>query len=195
MMRLSWLLWTVSVVAQDRLATGSLLVARHELTDPNFAASVVLVVRHSEQGAMGLILNRATEREISAIISDLKGTVYQGGPVSPRQVYALLRNPKKKPDEKAIVEDVYLMSERAQLNSAREYRVFQGYAGWGPGQLENEVRLGAWHVVAATADLVFAVDPEKLWLRLIERTEQRVADGGATLPEMGRPQIQSGPER
>lgn len=177
-MRLIWLLWTVYAWAQESPLGGRLLVASRDLADPNFAQTVVLVVRHSEDGAMGLILNRATGRDAGAVVSDLKGPLDHGGPVSPRQIYALFRASRKKMAEKPILEDVYLMSSREQLNAAREYRVFQGYAGWGAGQLENELRLGAWHVTDATGDLVFAAGREKLWPRLIRQTEQRIARDG-----------------
>jgi putative AlgH/UPF0301 family transcriptional regulator len=81
-----------------------------------------------------------------------------------------------------VFKNVYLISDKDLLEKTLAakaqpdmFHVFLGYAGWGPGQLEHEIELNAWHIVPADAASVFDADPDSVWLRLIRRTELRIA--------------------
>lgn len=173
----------------DKLAEGKFLVASRELGDPNFAESVILLLNYdSEKGAMGLIVNRQTDVPLSRVFEDLKEAkgrgdpVYIGGPVELSNVLALLKSASKPADAKHVFGDVYLVSSKALLQKtlgaqveSNAFHVYIGYAGWGAGQLEHEVELGGWHIMAADVGSVFHSDPESVWPRLIRRTEMQVA--------------------
>jgi len=173
----------------DDLAVGRLLVASRDLGDPNFAKTVILLVHYTEgQGAVGLVVNKRTDVPISRVFHDLKEAsgrkdpVYIGGPVELNSVLALLKAPAKPEGADKVFGDVYLISNKdlltKTLGSSAEATVFHtyiGYAGWGAGQLEHEVELGAWHVMPADAGTVFHADPDSVWPRLIHRTEAQIA--------------------
>lgn len=173
----------------DQLAPGRFLVASRDLADPNFAEAVILLVQYSdEHGAMGLIINRRTDVPLSRVFEDLKEakshteSIYVGGPVELNTVMALLKTSAKPTDAKRVFGDVYLISSKELLQktlassvSPSAFHAFLGYAGWGPGQLENEMGAGAWHILPADAAEVFHSDPETVWPRLIRRTETQIA--------------------
>jgi len=180
-----------AVVAQGAdLAPGKILVASRELGDPNFAQTVILLVRYDDvEGSMGLVINRRSDLPLSRVFRDLKEAkdnsdpIYEGGPVEPGGVLALLKSATKPEDGLRIFGNVYLVSSKALLAKAladktdpSAFHVFIGYAGWGPGQLEREIDLGGWHILPAAADDVFHPDPDSVWLRLIKRTEMRIAE-------------------
>jgi putative transcriptional regulator len=174
------------------LAAGSFLVASRDLGDPNFSETVILLLRYDEeQGAMGLIVNRRTDLPLSRVFEDVKSAkgrkdlAYMGGPVEPGDVLALLKSSAKLEDADRVFGNVYLISDKDLLEKTFAdkaepgvFHVFLGYAGWGPGQLEHEVDLGAWHILPADAASVFDADPESVWPRLIRRTELRIAGLG-----------------
>ena len=173
----------------DELAPGRFLVAARELGDPSFAQAVILLIEYDAgHGAMGLIVNRRTDMPVSKLLADLKEAlgrtdpIYIGGPVELTNVLALLKSSSKPGDAKPVFGDVYLMNTKELLQEAlatgadsASFHVFVGYAGWGQGQLEHEVELGAWHVMSADAGVVFHSNPDSVWLRLIRRTEQQIA--------------------
>ncbi len=180
----------VSGFAQtDDLAVGRFLVASRDLGDPSFARTVILLVRYTEDhGAVGLVVNRATNVTIARAFQELKEAkgrtdpVYVGGPVELNSVLALLRTTSKPDNAVRVFGDVYLISNKdalkAALASGVEASVFHayvGYAGWSAGQLQHEVELGAWHIMPADAATVFHSDPDSVWPRLIRRTETQVA--------------------
>ena len=183
------LLALVSAKAEDDLAAGKFLVAARELGDPNFAQAVVLLVDYdTAKGAMGLIVNRRTDMPMSKLLGDLKEAkgrsdpIYVGGPVELTSVLALVRPASKPGDAKHVFGNVYLVNTKDLLRKtladgaeSDSFHVFVGYAGWGPSQLEHEVELGAWHIVAADAGVVFNSNPDAVWQRLIRRTEQQIA--------------------
>ena len=179
----------VSARADDDLAPGKFLVAGRQLGDPNFAEAVVLLVDYSaDHGAMGLIVNRRTDVPLSRLFGDFKEAktrtdpAYVGGPVELTTVFALLRSSVQPGSAKRVFAGVYFINTKDELQKAlaehedpASFHVFVGYAGWGTGQLEHEIDLGAWHVMPAEAALVFHSDPESVWPRLIKRTEQQIA--------------------
>jgi putative transcriptional regulator len=169
------------------IAPGRLLVASRDLGDPNFAHTVVLLVHIDEDSVVGLVLNRRTKVPVARALEDLKSAkgrpdlLYAGGPVGRSDVLALARSKTKLEDAKPVFGDVYLVSSAAMLektmagSGAENLHVYAGYAGWTPKQLEGEVEIGAWYIFPADAGTVFAANPESLWPRFIERTEERVA--------------------
>jgi putative transcriptional regulator len=173
----------------DDLAIGRLLVASRDLGDPNFSKTVILLVHYDQdQGAVGLVINKRTDVPISRVFHDLKEAsgrndpVYIGGPVELNSVLALLKSASKPEGAQKVFSDVYLISNKdllaATLASRVEATVFHtymGYAGWGAGQLEHEVELGAWHIMPAEVGTVFHADPDSVWERLIRRTETQIA--------------------
>jgi putative transcriptional regulator len=169
----------------ETLGPGTLLVATEKLGDPNFAETVVFVTRRDDQeGTMGVVLNRPLEVTVAKAFPQIHGNadpVYEGGPVSSDAVQALLRSSAKPADAEHIVGDIYVVVHKASLEKsisdrlpATKFRVYLGYAGWGPGQLENEVRQGAWSTVRAMK-YVFDGDPASLWDRLNRDSHSQVA--------------------
>jgi len=146
---------------------GQLLIAAPTLTDPNFARTVVLVSEHTDEGAMGVVLNRPSELTIGEAVPsltaalDAEQSVYVGGPVASTSIVFLLE---------------FLDPELAALLVfGRVGRVFAGYAGWGPGQLDEELGSEDWIVEPATPDDVFGDDPASLWSTVLTRKGGRFA--------------------
>jgi len=170
---------------RNDLAAGKFLVAGRELGDPNFAETVVLLVSYDESSATGLIVNQPTRIRLSRVLDEIdlgersSDPVYRGGPVSMSGVLALVRSPEKPALTRKVFDDVYLANSIAALEDAihrgatvESLRVYLGYAGWGPGQLDREVAIGSWHIMDAKAREVFDSDPESLWDRLIPHASQ-----------------------
>ncbi len=171
------------------LTSGVFLVASRELRDSNFKASVVLLIHYDPSGAMGLIINRPLKLPLEELLTELpeargnKDPSYEGGPVSPESVLALLRSTAKPPRTEEVLGEVFLISSERPIVEAlkagvkaNRFRAFTGYAGWSAGQLDREVDLGAWHLFRADADTVFAPDTAAVWPKLIRRTEFRIAN-------------------
>ena len=178
----------VEAEGSEEIAPGKFLVAHRDLQDPNFSRTVVLVLRHDEQGTSGLIINRPTEVKISSLLPDVddpgerRGIVYDGGPVSRDRVVMLLRSKAKVEESRRIFDDVHvsrsaeLLRRLMQTNGARlHYRVYTGHAGWAPGQLAAEFERGDWHVRAADAEMVFDESPHEIWKMLLPRDPSRSA--------------------
>jgi putative transcriptional regulator len=157
---------------------GQLLVAGPSLLDPNFRRTVVLVGEHSEEGALGVVLNRPSGTEVSeavpelAVLADGMGAVHVGGPVQPSAIVVLadFAEPDRAPT--LVLDTVgFLPSEvdPEELGELRQARVFAGYAGWGPGQLDGELEEGSWIVEPALSEDVFTDDPGGLWSDVLRR--------------------------
>ncbi len=170
----------------DRLNPGTILVATEKLNDPNFAETVVLIVHHDDDGGiMGVVLNRPMDVTLAKAFPQMHGSsdpVYDGGPVSPDALQALLRTSEKPDKAERLFADIYSVIHKTLLEKSindrlpsSRFRVFLGYAGWGPGQLENEVRLGAWLPLHGTPKYVFDADPLTLWDRLNRESHTQVA--------------------
>jgi putative transcriptional regulator len=160
---------------------GQLLVAEPMLGDPNFDRTVVLVVEHSADGAMGLVLNRPTTIAVvdvlpawAPIVAD-PAVLHVGGPVEEQSGWCLARvsDPAPRPGYVPVLGDVGLVDLDADpldaVGSIRRARLFAGYSGWGPGQLERELAGDAWFVVAAEPDDPFLTDGATLWSRILAR--------------------------
>lgn len=165
--------------------TGRLAVATPLLTDANFARSVVLLLQSdAEDGALGLVLNRPTGTEVGEVLESwgaLAGdlpVVFTGGPVQPNAAICLGRARLGAPAVAAYSElenapslgTVDLDASPDELGPAvSEVRVFAGYAGWSPGQLEAEVDEGAWWILDALPSDAFTDRPDALWQQVLRR--------------------------
>jgi putative transcriptional regulator len=172
--------------APGDIGVGRLLIATKDLADPNFAETVILIVDYdSEKGASGLILNRRTTVALTKLFPDLKNApgdpVYQGGPVEVTGAQALLRAHTKPENANRVFGDVYvtgskdLIEKSVGASDPASFRLYVGYGGWGAGQLEREIDLGAWEVLNGKTSIVFDDDPDSLWSRLEEMAHSRIA--------------------
>lgn len=157
---------------------GHLLIAGPSLLDPNFWRTVVLVGEHTEEGALGVVLNRSSETTVDealpelALLAEEMGTVHVGGPVQPSAVVVLADFAEAADAESLVVESVGFLPAEIEpdtLGELRRARVYVGYAGWGPGQLDVELEEGSWIVEPAQPDDVFTDDPEGLWSDVLRR--------------------------
>jgi len=162
--------------------TGRLLVATPALRDPNFERTVVLLVAHEDGGALGVVLNRATEVPVAEVLGNwgaLAGepaVVFEGGPVQPEAAICLART---RPGVEGLagfnrvsgaVGTVDLSGDPDTLRAGVVgVRVFAGYAGWEPGQLEAEIETGSWFVFDALPGDAFAQRPDDLWGMVLRR--------------------------
>jgi putative AlgH/UPF0301 family transcriptional regulator len=182
-------LWQAGVAANaEDLAAGKLLIASRDLLDPNFAQTVVLLVRYDEESVAGIIINRRTQIPISRVFSDVKEAkgqadpIYRGGPVERTAALGLLRSPTKPAEAERVFANVSMITSRTLLDKtiaagmdSSMFHVYLGYAGWTPQQLQGEVELGAWYIFPANGAAIFDSDPETLWSRMIRKTEERIA--------------------
>ncbi len=164
----------------DETLAGKLLVASPALTDPNFKRTVVFIIRHDEEeGAFGLILNRPLSH--ASVAEHLPGwaelsapppLIFSGGPVEPAVALALGRFPENAIDPgDAALPGVAIVNLAADepAPTLETVRVFSGYAGWSPGQLEQEVDESAWFIVDAFAADIFSQEPGDLWRDVLKR--------------------------
>lgn len=157
---------------------GHLLIAGPGLWDPNFRRAVVLVGHHDQTGAVGVVLNRATDvpvREAAPPLADLVEPgepVYIGGPVQPQAAVVLadLEHPERA--EVLALGSIGFLPEETdaeRIGGLRRARVFAGYAGWGAGQLETELEQDSWIVETAQPEDVFTPHPGRLWSEVLRR--------------------------
>lgn len=166
---------------------GKLLVAAPALKDPNFDRTVVFIAEHSEDGAMGLVLNRPSEAPVAEAIPDLDWVagsgdeiVFVGGPVAANGVIVLAE--WDDPSKAVVLVDDDLgfvpgdAEDTGELAAAmRRARVYAGHAGWGPGQLEDELADDAWIVESPLRDELFSDDPAGLWAAVLRRKGREFA--------------------
>jgi putative transcriptional regulator len=168
------------------LAPGVVLVADRHLEDPHFAKTVILIADHGEDGTLGLILNRRTDMALGEVLEQwkeatgVKDPIFVGGPVSRSGMFALIRIKTPPEGAKRVISDIHLITDRTGLaphikEGPARVRVYAGYTGWGPDQLESEIDDGGWHVLPANPNIVFDEDPNTLWVRLGRIAEQEVA--------------------
>ncbi len=177
----------MSAMTEVSSLTGRLLVATPALADPNFDRAVVLLLDHDEEGSLGVVLNRPTPVDVGDILESWgglagdPGVVFQGGPVSLDSALGLAVIPG---DEGPLgwrrvhgaIGLVDLETPPELLARALgSLRIFAGYAGWGPGQLENELTEGAWYVVESEPGDVSSPRPERLWRAVLRRQRSELA--------------------
>lgn len=177
------------VIPGTVLTKGRLLVATPPLDDPNFDRTVVYMLEHHDEGAIGVVINRPTEETLGEPLDrwdDLQadpGAVFLGGPVEPDALIALAfaKSPVVEPSDQLSPVSGQVASADLTTDPAfvaglvNSVRVFRGYAGWGPGQLEGEIEAGAWLVLDAEPEDVFAATPDHLWRTVLRRQGGRLA--------------------
>ena len=167
---------------------GEFLIAAPGMNDPRFFHAVVLIVQHDRGGAFGLIVNRPVEdeplakllRELGQKSDDASGqiAIYAGGPVESAIGFVLHSSEYKQPETMAIDKELAVTSSPAVLRDIatqrgpRKYIFAFGYAGWGPGQLDNEMAHRVWFTAPGDAKLLFDDDPTKLWQDALDRRER-----------------------
>jgi putative transcriptional regulator len=170
-----------SPLAAQSIDSGVLLVASPQLTDVNFARSVVLVLQHDENGTVGVVLNRPTSLvpgtvfpELAEDLGSYDGRLFRGGPIAPTRLLYLVRGlAAATVNGPEVLDKVFLsiddtgLSDMVRLaDGANELRLYAGHAAWVRGQLQAEIGAGGWQVLAATPELVFDEDPGTLWSKL-----------------------------
>ena len=170
---LAALLFPVVVCAQPNAV---LLVAKPGLVDPNFRETVVLVTQTPDASTVGVILNRPTTRK-----HETSGEpVHEGGPVMREVLVALFRSEREPQSSFPVLQGVYLSMHPDNIDGlfaapARDRRLFAGFAGWGPGQLQGELERDAWYVLPVNIDVIFRSDSRNLWRELVNKAAGRVA--------------------
>jgi putative transcriptional regulator len=169
-----------------RPARGMFLIASRELLDPNFSESVVLLLEYDAKGALGLIVNRPTSVQLTDLLPDVDelkertDVVYVGGPVSKNRIVLLMRSERHPADSGRVFANTYVSSSMDTLKQAvalthdgGTFHAYVGYAGWGPGQLDEELSRGDWHITPAEESIVFDRASEEIWPELIEKNAGR----------------------
>lgn len=175
----------------DASIAGKLLVATPSLIDPNFFRTVVLMIEHDDEGALGVVLNRPLEISVADYLEEWEllvadpSVVFSGGPVQQEVALALGRGSgdvEGRSDH--IAHEIYLVDLDLDPASVEvnPIRVFSGYAAWGPAQLEGEINEGAWWTVDSTDEDPFHQDSATLWSSVLRRQGGELALF-ATMPE------------
>ena len=169
---------------------GRLLVVTPPLEDPHFDRTVVFMLEHHDDGAIGVVINRPSFESLDEPLDrwiDLQSaptSVFSGGPVEENALIALAETTGPLGEDggehlspiTSTIASADLTADPALVAAeVRGVRVFRGYAGWGPGQLENEIEAGAWLVLDSEPGDVFSDDPDELWRTVLRRQGGRLA--------------------
>lgn len=165
---------------------GKLLVATPDLDDPNFFRTVVFIVEHDDvEGALGLVLNRPTDAPVAEHLPAWRDAaadppvVFVGGPVTPEVAVGVVADPGHPPETWAAAFGTIGLADLSgspdDLGGVERCRVFAGYSGWVPGQIEMELALDSWFVVDAEPGDVFSADPAALWRTVLRRQPSRLS--------------------
>jgi putative transcriptional regulator len=158
------------------LGKGIFLIAAPSLRDPNFRQTVVLLCEHGPEGALGVVVNRPTAMLASEalpqvpVLEGQRHVLFSGGPVQPNHVLILYRLSQEAAGQHHVFDGVYLGGDIGALerifagpSQGELFRAYVGYSGWGPGQLENEMKTGSWITLPADPAVVFEKDPASIW--------------------------------
>jgi putative transcriptional regulator len=161
------------------------LVAGQNLRDRNFFKTVVLMVEHGPDGAMGLVINRPSSVTVAHALSEhfklpeTDDLVFVGGPVEPSSLFIVHNSQDLDSEESPVIPGVHVGSspgvfERVVTSSAEgnpdlRFRIFCGCAGWGPLQLEGELARGDWYLAPAACETVFHENPYDLWELILSK--------------------------
>lgn len=158
-------------------APGVLLVAAEQMGDPRFNEAVILLIEHGRTGSWGLVINKPTEIRVSELLpAPSPGgepvRVHYGGPVKVDHLSLIYRADARQDDARSTPlpgvhwSDSEEVLENRLAGRAADLRVYAGYAGWAPGQLEFEIERGGWRMIQGREDNVFTEEPDRLWERL-----------------------------
>jgi putative transcriptional regulator len=170
--------------ASDMTLAPALLLAMPQMQDPNFARAVVLLCEYGPEGAMGFVVNRPTDMRAAdavqlepPVVGDSGLYLWSGGPVEAHRGFLLLSSDPEVDGAEPVGEDFHITASLAVLRRLLEAdpgdrdviraRLFLGYAGWGPGQLDGELEASAWLTAPAEPSIVFDTDPADMWERAI----------------------------
>ena len=169
--------------------TGSFLIAAKHLRDSNFYRTVVLMVEHNKDGAMGLIVNRPSQVTVSRALKghfelpDTGDVVFTGGPVEKAALFILHNSEDFDGNESPVVPGLYVGNSASVFEDIvlsvseghddLKFRIFAGCAGWGSDQLEGEISRGDWLTFPATTDMIFHEDPYAIWELLCRAISQQ----------------------
>jgi len=164
----------------NTLAPG-FLIAVPQLTDPNFKQSVVLLLQQSDDGALGLVINRESPILLRDLCKDHEiiyagdpaKRVRVGGPVQPEQGLVLYDGGVNDPEGRAVLDGLQVSASTKTLQhlcqgAGIRFHCFSGYAGWAPGQLEQEINEGSWILAPVDPRLVLDTPPDDLWLASLQ---------------------------
>ncbi len=169
-----------------KIRSGVFLVADRKIMDAHFSKTVILMLHHDAGGSSGLIINHPTEQVLPDLLPSVEWAVpvepiFAGGPVLRDETLTLLFRTQQAPqDMEPVFEDVYV-TRKARVfarvlqdeTQSKGHRLYAGYAGWSPGQLEAEQRRGDWHVLLADVDVLFDKDVRQTWSEMFARTQRR----------------------
>ncbi len=171
----------------ERYLAGQLLVATSDMRDPRFVEAVIYMVKHSADGAMGLVVNRplakgSVEDLLKGMGVESKGAkgeiiIHYGGPVSPEGGFilhsdeVLFEGSTRVKDGIAMTSDPKLIEAISRGKGPRQSLLAFGYAGWAPGQLEDELKGNAWFVVSGDKAFIFGKDADKKWRQAIDKRQ------------------------
>jgi putative transcriptional regulator len=164
----------------QNLSAGKFLVANEKIKDPHFAKTVILLVKYDFQGAMGLIINRPTDTKLSQALPNVQGiqkspdNLYFGGPVAFNRITMIIQSQGMPDNSEKVFNDIYISKSITLLEQIIEiqkpdqrFRIYIGYAGWGPGQLETEIARNDWNIMKIDPDILFDKSPDKIWQRFV----------------------------
>lgn len=167
---------------------GQLLVATPVLHDPNFDRTVIAMLEHSADGALGVVLNRPTDTPVDDVVPSIVGpllragdVVYHGGPVSPEVAIAIAEAEHGTEGFTEVASGIGTLDLPGGVADgtiipygAMRCKLYAGYSSWGPGQLEGEIESGAWFVLELWPDDPFLPDPNELWPWVLNRQENEI---------------------
>ena len=186
----------MSGLSELKVAPGTLLAAGPDMLDANFMHAVVLICQHSDEGAVGFVVNRripyTTQQAFPdhPLLGEVDLPIYQGGPVQLDSLQFLHRVPDELPQSIPVTEDLYwggnalalaAFLKRNGAAAVQSLRLLIGYSGWGAGQLEAELAAGVWLPAPGSAQVIFDSDLETLWRRVL-RSLGPAAEGFSDQP-------------
>lgn len=176
----AFLLWTAEAQPVRTPAPGVLLVAGESMGDPRFRQTVLLIIEHDRSGSQALVINKPTPVEVGEVLPSMEtpdgaSRVYYGGPVQLNRLSFLYRGDEGAGTATGLrgvrwSHSQALLKEKLAEGPDR-VRVYAGYAGWAPGQLEFELARGGWRMIQGRAENVFNDHPQRLWRRLTDALE------------------------
>lgn len=179
--------YNVRAAERESFLTGQLLVATPDIQDPRFAESVIYMVKHDAEGAMGLIINKPIAKgQIDDLLkssgrktqgSQKNIVIHYGGPVGQQQGFVLhtddysIDSTTKVSNGIAMTADVKMLEALAGGKGPRQSLFILGYAGWAPGQLEAELKTNSWFILPGDKVLIFGADADKKWRQAMDKRQ------------------------
>ncbi|MBI5192815.1 MAG: YqgE/AlgH family protein [Nitrospirae bacterium] len=167
------------------LAKGVFLVSTPKLKDPHFYQTVILIVSYGPEGAFGIVINKPTDINVRKVLPDIrinrKGilSLYMGGPVEQNNIYLLFTSDTPRDGAQPVIENIHFTFRKDIVTNLlqdkdlkNKVRIYSGYTGWAPGQLEHEINHGAWITVKGDIKKVFSDNPLSIWPSYFSGSEE-----------------------